>query len=321
MDLIISSCIFAFILAISLVVLTSGRSGRDRTRIRELLEMVTRDADEQRAIELIRVDPRRRANGSAAFAALARLKPLQRLEQTLWQAGLYLHVSEMLLIMVLATGVGLAAGQLATGDMLLASAAAVGLGALPLLYVRWRGKRRMRAFTLQLPAALDLMRSSLEAGHTLLRALQVLIGDCGDPLASEFRIVLEQARLGMSLPRAFDELVRRVPVEDLRLLVIAIKVQSEVGSALAQLLSRLAEIIRARQNLQGQIHAMTSQGRMSGMVVGLLPLFVLAAFSLIQPNYVHVLFYDPTGIKVVKAAVALDAMAFFTIRRILAVQF
>ena len=165
------------------------------------------------------------------------------------------------------------------------------------------------------------MCSSLEAGHTLLRALQVLVEDFGDPLASEFRMVLEQARLGMSLPRAFDELLRRVPVEDLRLLVIAIKVQSEVGSALAQLLTRLAEIIRARQILAGQIHAMTSQGRMSGMVVGLLPLFVLGAFSLIQPSYVHVLFYDPMGIKAVKAAVALDGMALFTIRRILAVDY
>jgi tight adherence protein B len=179
----------------------------------------------------------------------------------------------------------------------------------------------MRAFSLQLPSALDLMCSSLEAGHTLMRALQVLIKDCGDPLASEFRVVLEQARLGMSLPRAFDDLVRRVPVEDLRLLVTAIKVQSEVGSALAQILARLAEIIRARQRLQGQIHAMTPQGRMSGMIVGLLPIFVLGTFSLIQPGYVHVLFYDPIGLKVVKAAVALDAMAFFTIRRILAVEF
>lgn len=321
MDLLISSCIFAIMLAIVLVVLTSGRSGHERTRTRKLLEGVTRSEDEERAQQLIRVDPRSLTEGSAAFAAISRLKLIRRLEQNLWQAGLYLHVSELLLIMLLAAGTGLAAGQLLMGDLMLASAAGAGLGALPLLYVRWRGNRRMRAFSLQLPSALDLMRSSLEAGHTLVRALQVMVEDFGDPLASEFRVVLEQTRLGMSLPRAFDELVRRIPVEDLRLLVIAIKVQSEVGSALAQILTRLAEIIRARQRLQGQIRAMTSQGRMSGMIVGLLPLVVLGAFSLIQPGYVHVLFYDPSGIKVVKAAVVLDGMAFFTIRRILAVEF
>ena len=103
--------------------------------------------------------------------------------------------------------------------------------------------------------------------------------------------------------------------------MIALKVQSEVGSALAQILTRLAEIIRARQRLQGQIRAMTSQGRMSGTIVGLLPIFVLTAFSLIQPSYVHVLFYDPTGIKVLKGAILLDGVVFFTIRRILAVEF
>ena len=156
MDLLIASCIFAFIMVISLVVLTSGRRRRARARVGELLEVITREVDEERAQQLIRVDPRRRAGGSAAFAALARLKPLRRLEQSLWQAGLYLHVSEMLLIMLLLTGAGLAAGQLVRGDLLLASATGIGLGALPLVYVRWRGKQRMRAFTLQLPTALDL---------------------------------------------------------------------------------------------------------------------------------------------------------------------
>lgn len=321
MDFLIASGTFALILVVSLVVLTSGRRGRQRKQARELLEVVTRDEEEQRAQELMRVDPRRGEAGGATSAALARLRPLRRLEESLWHAGLYLRVSELLLIVVLVAGAGMAAGLLIWGDLLLAVAAGAGGGALPLLYVRWRGRRRMGAFSLQLPAALDLMRSSLEAGHTMLRALQVLVDDFADPLASEFRVVLEQTRLGMALPRAFEELLRRVPIEDLRLLVIAIKVQTEVGSALAQILSRLAEIVRARQRLQGQIHAMTAQSRMSGMVVGLLPLFVLGAFSLIQPGYVRILFFDPIGVKVVKAAIILDAMAFFAIRRILAVDF
>jgi hypothetical protein len=108
-DLLISGGIFAFILTISMIVLSRGRRGRERTRVRELLGEITRDKDDQRAQQLIRVDPRHRAKGSAWFAAITHLKPLQRLEQMLWQAGLYLHISEMLLIMVLAAGAGLAA--------------------------------------------------------------------------------------------------------------------------------------------------------------------------------------------------------------------
>jgi tight adherence protein B len=211
MDFLIASCIFAFILTVSVVVQTSSRRRNTRARVGELLEAISHDVDEQRGQDLIRTDPRRRAAGSSAFGALAQLKPMQRLQQNLWQAGIYLQVSEMLPITLLVAGIGAAAGQIMWGDLALATAAGVGLGALPPLYVRWRAKRRIRAFTLQLPTALDLLRSSLEAGHTLLRGLQVLVEDIGDLLASEFRMVLEQARLGVSVPRAFDELLRRVP--------------------------------------------------------------------------------------------------------------
>ena len=154
-----------------------------------------------------------------------------------------------------------------------------------------------------------------------MRGLQVLVKEFADPLQSEFRIVLERTRLGMSLPRAFEDLLRRVPEDDLRLLVVAIKVQSEVGSSRAQIIGCLGEIVRTRQQLAAQIHTMTSQGRVSGAIVGLLPVFVLAIFNLIRPGYTDLLFHDPTGIKVVKVAIAFDAMAFFAIRKILNVQY
>jgi tight adherence protein B len=149
----------------------------------------------------------------------------------------------------------------------------------------------------------------------------VLVKEFAEPLGGEFRTVLEQARLGMPLPKALDELLKRVPEDDLRLLVVAVKIQSEVGSSLAQIIGRLSEIVRTRQRLAAQIHAMTAQSRMSGMVVGFLPAIVLAAFSVLQPGYVHVLFHDPEGIKILKAAIILDLMAFVTIRRILRVRF
>lgn len=179
----------------------------------------------------------------------------------------------------------------------------------------------MRDFTLQLPSALDLIKSSLEAGHSLLRGLQVMVQEFANPLGGEFRTVLEQTRLGMPLTRALEEMLKRMPEEDLRLLVVAIKVQSEVGSSLAQIIGRLSEIVRTRQRLQQQIRTMTAQSRMSGLVVGLLPAIVLGIFSLVQPGYARVLFYDPTGVLALKLAIGLDLMALFTIRRILKVDF
>ena len=318
MDLLISSGVFALILALLLVLMTGRRD--DGNRAKALLEQVTRTEVDDAETQLIRTDTRRRGD-SMFLSVIYRLNLLKRLEENMWQAGIYMHVSEMMLIIVVMFGVGLAVGRFFWRDMIFALLTGVALGALPFAYIRLRRKLRLKAFAQQLPFALALIKSSLEAGHSLLRGLQVLVQEFNDPLQSEFRTVLEQNRLGMPLTDSFDQLLLRVPEEDLRLLVVAIRVQSEVGSSLAQIVGRLSEIVRTRQRLQAQIHAMTAQARLGGMIVALLPVIVLAAFSLIQPNYTHTLFYDPMGIKAVKAACLLDAMAFFTIRRILRVDY
>jgi len=239
----------------------------------------------------------------------------------MWQAGLYMRVSEMLLITLLLFGAGLFVAQALWGQPLFSLLPAVGMAALPLVYIRFRRARRLKAFGQQLPFALDLMKSSLEAGHSLNRGLQVVVQEFADPLGSEFRTALEQTRIGLPLTRALEDMLKRVPEDDLRLLVVAIKVQSEVGSSLAGIVGRLSEIVRTRQRLRLQVRTLTAQSRMGGMIVGLLPVVVLAAFSVIQPGYAGALFHDPTGIKILKAAIILDTMAFFTIRRLLNVKY
>ena len=322
MDLLIASSIFALVSAAIIVLASSGSGRRQNRNTAELLHEVTRVEEDPAAQALLRPNPRKRQDESLPLMAmLYRLHLLKRLEQSMWQAGIYIRVADLLLIIVLGFGAGYGIGEMVLGDHLLAFGAACGVATMPLLFIRFKRQRRLRAFGLQLPFALDLMKSSLEAGHSLMRGLQVLVKEFAEPLGGEFRTVLEQARLGMPLPKALDELLKRVPEDDLRLLVVAVKIQSEVGSSLAQIIGRLSEIVRTRQRLAAQIHAMTAQSRMSGMVVGFLPAIVLAAFSVLQPGYVHVLFHDPEGIKILKAAIILDLMAFITIRRILRVKF
>jgi tight adherence protein B len=323
MDLLIASGIFGVVIALIIVLISSGHGRRQDRVTAALLEEVTRTKEEDHTAQLLlRKDPRRRQEETLPLLTMIyRLHLLKRLEQSMWQAGVYMRVSELLLIMVLAFGAGLGIGKIVSDDVMLSLALAAAMGSMPILYIRFMRKRRLKAFALQLPFALDLMKSSLEAGHSLLRGLQVLVKEFNEPLRSEFRTVLEQARLGMPLPKALDELLKRVPEDDLRLLVVAVKIQSEVGSSLAQIIGRLSDIVRTRQRLAAQIRAMTSQSRMSGMVVGLLPILVLAAFSAIQPSYAKVLFTDPMGTKVLKAAIGLDLLAFFSIRRILRVNY
>jgi tight adherence protein B len=324
MDLAIAIGIFGLVVMVAVVLMSGGQN--DSRRAADLLEDVTRASVDTVAEGLIRTggrQSRRRASNQREelLEVIYRINLLNRLEERMWQAGLYVRVSEMLLVIILMFGVGFSLGEFILHDLLMTLAIAFGMSALPLLYIRFRRKRRMREFTLQLPSALDLIKSSIEAGHSLLRGMQVLVQEFAEPLGGEFRTVLEQNRLGMPVTRALEEMLKRVPDDDLRLLVVAIKVQSEVGSSLAQIIGRLCEIVRTRQRLQQQIRTMTAQSRMSGLVVGLLPAAVLGIFSLVQPGYAQVLFYDHTGILALKLAIALDLMALFTIRKILRVDF
>ncbi len=260
-------------------------------------------------------------SGFRIINLLSRIRGLQKLEEMLWQAGLYSRVSDVLLIMAILFLFGVIAAGAMWGDTMTALLAGVGLCALPVLYVRMRRSRRLKAFGEQLPYALDLIKSSLEAGHSLMRGCQVVTAEFADPIGSEFRSVIEQSRLGLPLPRALEEMLKRVPQDDLRLLVVAVKVQSEVGSSLAEIIGRLSEIVRTRQRLRQSIRALTAQSRMSGMVVGFLPVVLLGAFSIMQPEHVHTLFYDPAGVMILKVAAILDILAFITIRQLLKVKF
>jgi tight adherence protein B len=222
---------------------------------------------------------------------------------------------------VLLFGAGFFGGNILFHGMWIAMGSGLVMASLPLLYIQFRKKRRLAAFATQLPFALDLIKSSLEAGHSLQRALQVMIGEFADPLGGEFRTVLEQNRIGLPLPRALEDMLKRVPEDDLRLLVIAVRVQTEVGASLAQIVGRLSEIVRIRQRLRLQIKALTAQSRFGGMVVGCLPIAVLGIFSLIQPGYTNQLFYDPMGLKILKFAIGADVLAILTIRRLLRVRY
>ena len=315
MDFILASGIFAIVF-IGVLIVTNSR-GSEVEQQREVARRLTRPADDIE-VEVIR---RGRPEQGPLLGFLYDLNFLRKLEEMMWQAGMYMRVADMLLIIMLMFAAGLFGGNLFFHDIWFGIGTAIVMSILPIGYIQFRKKRRLKAFGNQLPFALDLIKSSLEAGHSLQRALQVLVSEFADPLGSEFRTVLEQNRIGLPLPRALEDMLKRVPEDDLRLLVVAVRVQTEVGSSLAQIVGRLSEIVRIRQRLRLQIKALTAQSRMGGMVVGCLPVVVLFLFSLVQPTYTDQLFHDPTGQKILKFAIGADILALLTIRRLLRVNY
>ncbi len=316
MELMLATSVFVIVFVTTSVMLASGREAALDARMRNqrLLAGVPSDDD-------VDITRRRRHPMPASLRWLYRFDLMRALEDLMWQAGLYLRVADLLMILAAAFCVGAGAGFLIRHDRLIAAGTGLATAALPLLYVKLRAQRRLKAFVRQLPFALDVIKSSLEAGHSLQRALQVVVKEFGDPLGSEFRTALEQTRIGLPLPRALEEMLKRVPDDELRMLAVAVKVQTDVGSSLAHIIGRLAEIVRTRQQLKLQVRALTAQARMGGILVALLPVFVLGAFTLIQPSYTHLLFYDPVGLRLLKTAIGFDITAFIVIRRLVRVDF
>jgi tight adherence protein B len=310
-----------FLLLFAAIVLSLRSRPREKDSQEELLRRMTPTLDQDDSAKLQITRESRVKQSGDVLSALYRTNPGQWLETNIAQAGLYLSLSEVLLIMTLLFLCGEALGHLVFGSGLFSFGLAAGLATLPLGYVEVCKRRRVKTFGQQLPFALDLMKSSLEAGHSLARGLRVVVQEFKEPLGPEFRTVLEQTRVGVPLPRALEGMVKRMPDEDLTLLVIAVKVQTQVGSSLAVIIGRLAEIVRTRQRLRLQIRTLTAQSRFSGILVGLLPVFVMLIFHVIRPTYLDLLFHDPTGLKILKTAAGLDMAALLTIRRLLRVDY
>jgi tight adherence protein B len=245
---------------------------------------------------------------------------LGRLQEAISRAGLNVAAGRFLIVMIVLFGAGAGLARTWFGPIM-ALAVGAALGSLPLFYLKFRRGQRLRAFNRQLPYVLDLLRSALESGHTLLRGLQMASEHLADPMSSEIRLVLEQVQLGTPLPPALENMYRRIPEEDLGFLVVAVKIQSAVGSSLAEILQHVTASVRNRQRLKDQIQTLTAQSRMSAMIVSGLPAVILLAFSFIRPGYAGPLFYDPLGVKLLETAIFLDVLALVLMRRIAQVKY
>lgn len=313
-DLLVALALFSLVYLFLVVSLSTLRA-----RLQEQHQRARRMADDTAPdIDITRT--RRVAHG-VGYAHLRGMQLTEALEERMWQAGIYIPVRDMLLIILICFLSGAVAGQYLMQDFLFALAAGLGGALVPIAYVQFRCRRRMAKFLEQLPHALDLIKSSLEAGNSLARAMQLIAKEFPDPLGTEFQTVLEQTRIGLSMPRALQEMLARVPDRDLRLLVVAVKVQSEVGSSLASIIGRLSDLVRARQRLRMQIRALTAQSRIGGVIVAALPFCALALMGLMEPGYLQGLMTDPVERRMMQAAIGMDVVAYLLIRRLLAVRY
>lgn len=149
---------------------------------------------------------------------------------------------------------------------------------------------RRKKFEAQFPDALSLIASSLSAGHTFLRAIQLMCEESEPPLAEEFRRVVSETQLGDPLVDSLERMGQRLQIRDVDWVVQAIRIQQTVGGRLADLLHTLADFIRAREEVRREVDVLTAEGRISAGVLGALPVFLIAAISVMNPGYMDPMF-------------------------------
>jgi len=159
------------------------------------------------------------------------------------------------------------------------------------LFVMGKVERRRKAFEAQLPEALSLIASSLEAGHTFQHSIQMMVEEASAPLSEEFGRVLAEMSLGDSLMDALDRMSDRLQIRDLAWVIQAIRIHNTVGGKLADLLFTLAEFMRAREEIRREVQVLTAEGRLSAYVLGALPVFEFMVIKTVNPSYLAPMFH------------------------------
>jgi tight adherence protein B len=245
---------------------------------------------------------------------------VSRLQRRLSQAGMNARPGKFILITILC---GAACGLLVvnyTRVPLLALMATFFGGLIPNLYVSWRRSRRFHRFEEKFPEAIDLLGRSTRAGHAFTTSLELIATELGDPVAGEFQKLFEEQKFGLPLRDALMNLSDRLPLIDVRFFVTAVLLQRETGGNLAEILDKLSHTIRERFKILRQVRVFTAQGRLTLLILMILPPGLVTVMMVMNRDFVQPLFTDPIGHWLIAIGAVMQTIGFFLIRRIIDIK-
>lgn len=318
--MLLSTLIFLFFLFLTyaLFLLTTRKADLRQMRLKKRVAEALQDFGAQNPeLQISREDS---IGGYRAInQILSPLDVIKKLDQVIRQAGLQLTVSRLLAFCLIAGALAFLAA-LTVMNLVMSVIPAAVAASLPLIYVSVMRRKRLHKINAQLPDTLDLLGRSLAVGHAFSEALNQVQSEMPDPIATEFRIVFEEQKLGLSTKAALDRLSERVPLTDLRLCITAMHIQRETGGNLAEILEKVSQTIRERFKLMEDFRTLTTSSRGSAWVLCGLPFAIVFLLTVINPDYMFLLLHDPRGHYVIGAALVLQLMGILTIKKILAIK-
>jgi tight adherence protein B len=260
------------------------------------------------------------AAGAAVEKVLVKRGRLAAGAAALEQAGMSTTLPNFVVVVGIWTLVAGALGVLLSGPVVgLLMVVVVPLGARLLL--KFRAGRRRAAFADQLDDSLQLMASSLRAGHSLLRAVDAVSQDAASPTAEEFSRIVNETRVGRDLGDSLDEVAARMGSEDFTWIAQAIAIHREVGGNLAEVLDAVGHTIRERNAIRRQVKALSAEGKLSAIVLGALPFGIFGFISMTNPGYVAKFTQSVAGYGMIAVAVLLMLMGGFWLKKTVAIKF
>ncbi|MCU9613527.1 type II secretion system F family protein [Caldibacillus lycopersici] len=244
----------------------------------------------------------------------------RKLEEKLQTANIPLSVEEFITIKIVVMGSSFIITMFIGLSFIFALVVAFIGWQIPTLYVNQKRKKRLEASAKQLPQVLETMTNALKSGFSFMQAMNTVSKEISDPLGKEFQLTIKEINLGITMEDAFENMLNRLPNKDLEIMVTAVLVQRTTGGNLAQILDTIQDTISERIRLKDELKALTSQGRMSALVITLLPVFIGLALNLMNPEYFQPLFSHPLGYVLLGIGVTSGLLGWLFIKKIVTIE-
>lgn len=251
---------------------------------------------------------------------LGRAAAGQKLQRFVSASAMAVSPVELILMSGALAALGLLLPFLLGKPPIFGAALGLGLAVLPWWRVAKRRSQRIERIERQFPEALDLMGRAMRAGHAFPTAVKMVGDEMAEPLGRDFRLLFDEMNYGVPINDALANLARRVPLADVSYFVVAVMIQRESGGNLAELLDKIATIVRQRLKLLGEIRTLSAEGRLSAMILTALPFVVALVVNLVNPKFMAVLWTDPAGLRVVGVALFMMVVGILWMRQIIRIR-
>ncbi len=253
-------------------------------------------------------------------ALLARFGAGRRMRRFIDASAIAVSPAELILMSMALGALGLFLPGLFGKPMIFGAVLGLGLAVFPWWRVASRRNKRIERIERQFPEALDLMGRAMRAGHAFPSAVKMVAEEMAEPLGRDFRVLFDEMNYGVPTNEALAHLAERVPVPDVSYFVVAVMIQRESGGNLAELLDKIAVIVRDRLKLLGDVRTLSAEGRLSAIILTALPFGVGLVVNIVNPEFMAVLFTDPAGLRMVGVALFMMLSGILWMRSIIRIR-